>query len=430
MGRRRSLVGLLLRDAERSARRAAAEAKRAHAARSRALERELIREERAADRERIRDQRAQERAALRSERDAEKSQKAETKRARLRAWQLEFEEHAQHDADLLSIGNDAPEVEDRTALYAELLQPRPFSPEPYAPPRPSDEELAAASQRHLARLERETTEATFNGITSVQLALGGTLTLGGGLMLLGGAPAFIPLATSGVATLALLSEAVRRHVVASHVAGLRSACDAAVARAEKELYKQADLDGRAAYATTIEAKEAAHQRDEGARIQHLRRLQGGEATAMRRELSEMFPLDLPVGCGVRSTLADATSVDLQLELPTAEVLHEKEARLLASGKVSYKAKTKKRLREEYLRLVAGIALRHAAEAMLLLPTVEVVRVLCMAPLHDASTGTKRPTELLRVTYDFKTLAPLEMENIDPVAALRHFSHQVAEEAEA
>ena len=65
---------------------------------------------------------ATERRRIAQEREQASRQKQEAKEAQLRSWQLEFEEHQEREQNIDRIANDAPEVEDRDRLYAEIAE--------------------------------------------------------------------------------------------------------------------------------------------------------------------------------------------------------------------------------------------------------------------------------------------------------------------
>ena len=79
--------------------------------------------------------------------------------------------------------------------------------------------------------------------------------------------------------------------------------------------------------------------------------------------------------------------------------------------------------EECERVVAGTAFRYASEVMLLLPTLKEAEVRCLLAQMDGATGRATEVELLSVKFDYDKLAPLQMPELDPHAALTHFPHQ-------
>jgi hypothetical protein len=190
------------------------------------------------------------------------------------------------------------------------------------------------------------------------------------------------------------------------------------ARNESEL-----IHARAGYDKRTARARAAFDAEEDQRLEALAQLSAGNTGRMSDVLADALALELPLPCGATALVIDAQSVSIELDLPPRDALPTQEAKRLASGKVTYKAKPEKRLREQYSRLVAGMALRHAAEAMLHLPTCIRVDVQAMLSEIDPSTGDVARRCVLRVAYEYSALAPLTMDGLDPVAALGHFEHQ-------
>jgi len=418
---------------ERSAKRAESarrqEARRIAGIRSRALERELIRTERAAERERIRAERETERLSAEAYKASVRRNKQEAKEAQLAEWRREVEAHIQRDEDLLQIGNDSPEVEDRDALYQRMLQEHPYEPPEFEPPKLNPGQVAAIRQHYLARMDDTLREFTppRGGIETLQLYFGAAAVARGGMALIPQSPAVVPWVCAGGIGVWLVLEVRRRKArqaaFDARSAEVRQATEAAVAAECAAKQHALDITARGEYERQIGATRAEHTVRQAQRHAQLRALQAGELDAMATELAGIFPLEERDAWATRSTLKSSTEVALEVFIPLPRLVQVKSASILASGKPSYKKKTQKRFREECERIVAGIALRHASEVMLLLPSVTHVAVRCVMPAMNPSTGRDELQELLAVTYDFATLAPLEMANIDAYAALEHFPHQ-------
>ncbi|WP_437764963.1 hypothetical protein WMF27_32500 [Sorangium sp. So ce281] len=117
-------------------------------------------------------------------------------------------------------------------------------------------------------------------------------------------------------------------------------------------------------------------------------------------------------------------VSLELDVPEPSVIPTTEAKLLAGGKVTYKEKGEKQLREQYLRLVGGLAIRHASEALLNLPTCQLVELCAFRTALDPSIGRPTRCRVLYVRVDYPTLAPMTMDGIDPLLTMKHFNHKI------
>ena len=159
--------------------------------------------------------------------------------------------------------------------------------------------------------------------------------------------------------------------------------------------------------------------------EQLRRV-GWEADT--EKLAELLPLDLPIEMKCAARVADRAIVELDVDVPEASAIPPNEAKLTAAGKVSYKNKPAARVRGEYSRLICGVGMRLASEVMLNLPTCNVVRLRAWRTRIDPARGNLQRVLALDVDYDYATLAPLSMPEIDPVAALTHFRHKFTPDA--
>lgn len=435
MGRRRGLFGTILKGMEKASARAAADARRrgrrAESMHARALEREMIREERARERERAQADREVERRRIENEKEAAKRQKRDAKEAERAAWKLELEEHEERERALRDIGNDSPEVEDRDGMYRELLQAQVFTPEVFSRPSLPQETAALIQTESLAELDARGRlfEAHYPGYVRVCLACLTMLLLALIALLVTG-PHFITISmVAGTAAALGLVEALRRRAV-----GLaRTAFDAESLRRYESTMQQRLASAEAEHVAAAQERHDEEQRaasmssasEEAARQRALAAVLAGQVDAMQAVLESVLPLDLPVPCSARVRVLDGEHVEMVLGLPPESVVPAESARLLASGKVSYKQKTKTIVQSEYRRVVAGLALRHASEAMLNLPTCRCVTVRGVVDGIDDSTGRKSVNELMRVVYRFDVLAPMEMDGIDPVESLGHFDHDVS-----
>jgi hypothetical protein len=202
----------------------------------------------------------------------------------------------------------------------------------------------------------------------------------------------------------------------------------ALAELAREDEEQAQLDLAKARTNDDAATTKARNdfdTEEDARLLMVSELGKGDTSRIGEALESILPLELPVPCDARFTVESSTVIALELDVPEPSVLPTNDAKLLASGKVSYKEKNEKRIREQYLRLVAGLAIRHASEAMLNVPTCQCVKLRAFRTALDPSRGRPTRQPVLVASLDYPTLAPLTMDNIDPVAALKHFKHQLS-----
>lgn len=195
-------------------------------------------------------------------------------------------------------------------------------------------------------------------------------------------------------------------------------------RRDQDRSRAALAKATAHHETETASARARFEQDEQQRLDGLRELRAGQSAQIREVLGGLFPLELPVPCKVNHQASSATAITLDIDIPEPSVLPTNEAKLLANGKVSYKDKPEKRLREQYLRLVTGTAIRHASETMLNVPTCQTVELRAWRTMRDPSVGNMRRSRVLEVVFDYPTLAPMSMDAIEPSAALKHFRHRI------
>jgi len=435
MGRRLGFFDHVLRDMDRAAKRRASEAARAdrhhQSMQRRAYERELVRQER-----------ADERARVQGEREKLKRRQQASKEAQLAAWQAEYEEHQEKCQELLTLCNDSPEIEERERLYKELLDRDEFMPEPYVPPPPvkpdrarlerDRAELATKLETELDRLPSTTRGyalATLLGV--VGIVVGGALATLQSLPEIGAAVAGIGCVLLLVAR--TLGQRARRNKRIALRTERMQVIDAQIdqewttmVQTAQEQSARQQADAKTAYEQATASAEAEFIAEESERLARLQRLLAGDREQMEQVLTELLPLELPVECKANARLSSPERVVLDLEIPDISVVPGQEAKLLQSGKVSYKDKSPKRLREEYSKLVAGLALRYASEIMLHLPTIRVVQIEAWRPATDGATGHQVEQVFLDLTCDYDALAKLKMDGIEPLAALKNFPHHLGE----
>ena len=433
MGRRRSLVGALLTELERSSRRAASDARRAQhrveGARFRALEREMVRQERALDRARIQNERDAERAAALHSRERARQLKVQEKENQLREWRLEVQEYAAKDERSLTVANEGPEVEDREGLFAELQQPRVYEPPDFVSPSLPPELVSRVHQHHQTQaLEKSTAfHEPLSTLNAAQFVFAGFGLLGGAATILPQAPSvasYLGAASLGVWAILERTRASRWQTArASYLSGIQEDTQAKIAAELATEHRRLVESAKTEHEAACAGEEAGHAVEQARRLKHVQALLRGEEASIKEELQEVFPLELEPEVKTTAEARPPGALRLSLQPKLSTALQSKVGSLLTSGKPSFKMKTQKQLKAEGQRYLAGLALRHASEAMLFLPTVGVVVVEVALLAIDAARGVEVPQRVLEVSYTFATLAPLQMADIDPVEALSHFEHK-------
>lgn len=332
-------------------------------------------------------------------------------------------------------------MSDRAQLFQELAQRREFEPEPFAPPprlrskRKAKEleaealaEIDAGSARFVPRV-REYRMAQAAGLFVSLLGLGMRFAT-----MEGAQAVALPCMGLGLGAVLIVQWACGRARERQH-AELRQEIEVVVRKRLRsaleelgrhdEARSEAALERAAAeHATVTESACTRFEQEETERLQAIRELRDGQPGRIRDTPEALLPLELPIPCAAAFEARSAAIIALDVDLPEPSVLPTNEAKLLASGKVSYKDKPEKRLREQYLRLAAGSAMRHAAEVMRNVPTCQTVEVGLWRVLQDPSTGKMRRSRVLEAAFDYPTLAPMSMDAIDPSAALKHFRHRI------
>ena len=447
MGRHKGFVATMFSEIEKANQRAAAEQRRAHrlvqTAHMRAIEREMVREERASERERIRSEREAERRRLEIQKEnatyTKQAEKQAAKAAQLRAWTLEYEACQEREVDIDRIGNDAPEVEDRDQMYAELAARRVFVPDEFKPPAPHRSYDEANAIKVHAASEFEAAMAAFRpdvlALRKAQLGAAVLGVTGMGLLISPFAGAGVAGMIVGLVAVVVLQKVVehtrkRQYLVLGQ--GTQERLDAwsseqMTALQVRDAHRSQTMhhNARAEYDMHVDYARRTFDTEENERLEGLRRLHAGDGYRMKEVLEDALQLDLPIPCPALFTIESTRAISIEIDLPSIDCLPKQEAKQQASGKVGYKPKPEKRLRDQYLRLIAGVAIRYASEAMLYLPSCDGVHVHVMLADINPATGTVERRCILDVLYDYATLAPMTMDGIDPVAALDHFQHQLA-----
>ncbi len=121
--------------------------------------------------------------------------------------------------------------------------------------------------------------------------------------------------------------------------------------------------------------------------------------------------------------ADRT-IRLDVALPGPESLPQREARLLVSGKVSVREKSDPEKRREYATAVCGLAFYFAGHAFNTSPAVRAVEVSGHVRRASPATGLIGSAYLYSVRFDRDRFARLDVPALDPMEALQGFDHRI------
>jgi uncharacterized tellurite resistance protein B-like protein len=163
---------------------------------------------------------------------------------------------------------------------------------------------------------------------------------------------------------------------------------------------------------------------EAARVAGLCRLLGGEEAPVEQAIGEAFArLSLPVKAAARLEPAGRSSARLMIDLPGQDVVPARRSSLLKDGRISYRNFPDRERNEAYARVVASLALLHAAAALDAAPSIETLVVNGTCPAIDPRTGMDTVVCLISVQVERAVLEGLRLERLDPVAALENFPHR-------
>lgn len=117
-------------------------------------------------------------------------------------------------------------------------------------------------------------------------------------------------------------------------------------------------------------------------------------------------------------------VYLDIDLPEIEMMPNKKATELSSGKLSVKDKTSKELRYDYSRCVAGMAFYLSGLAFNVSTEVEKIVVSGYTQRISSKTGNIQDDYVYSILFDRNAFANLNFNNIEPIDAIKNFENRV------
>jgi hypothetical protein len=182
-----------------------------------------------------------------------------------------------------------------------------------------------------------------------------------------------------------------------------------------------------------ETEEQAKKREQDARYlaqynqekQQLENWLQGPATWVEKEVEELLAsISLPVEFGVDYEYEESKGLlKVDLDLPEIEDLPTTKARVLASGKLSVKEKSKKELTQDYATCVAGLPFFFASHMFNLCGAIETIVISGYTQRNDPSIGHVTDQYVVSVAFTRDIFCTLNLQSIDPLLALTHFSHR-------
>jgi len=147
---------------------------------------------------------------------------------------------------------------------------------------------------------------------------------------------------------------------------------------------------------------------------------------LTQKLSHAFseirlPVEFLVSFDVREM---GKKIYLDIDLPEIEDYPQKKSRILSSGKVSVKDKTKKEKKFDYLRSVTGMSIYFASIVFSLSPVIEEVIVSGYTQRLNQAIGKEEDVYVYSVKYDLAQFSQLNFNKIAPELTLPSFESRM------
>jgi hypothetical protein len=209
----------------------------------------------------------------------------------------------------------------------------------------------------------------------------------------------------------------RREFLAERLPG-RYAAEIARWREENARF---DRDEAARAARETRRLRDAHEQ----RVTHAGALLAGDPQAIGAELEALLaPVSYPLPFDIDFAVDDDGTVGFDVDMPEIEDLPDETARILATGKLSVRQKSRRQRDGEYAAAVAALTLFVAGHAFAATPAVSAARVRGVTQRVDPATGREADYVVVDVTFDRERFATLRPAAGDPVAMVGGFSPTV------
>lgn len=314
---------------------------------------------------------------------------------------LAAQEHAENEEFLDAIRGLlrlSPEDLRSRADHEKELEPRPF---PRAERSRADAERCRRElEAHMASWslprDRAWTLLNFLGLLLVLAGLGAVFffSKGGGALALLGA-------------LILAAARIRRSL---RCHALREAEEA---RARWDIETRIERDS--------EEAGARHEEAEKARTSALQALLAGDPAASRKSFQaaqDRIALPLPACARLKTLTSSAGQIHVQLY--PLESIPVQRSTLLKTGRLSYRNRSQKDVREDDARAMASLMLLYAALSFDSLPAATLLNISAFRRAVDPATGHDADLCMASLIFDRAGFTKLKLDRLDPIAALRSF----------
>lgn len=152
----------------------------------------------------------------------------------------------------------------------------------------------------------------------------------------------------------------------------------------------------------------------------------GDPAYVERFLQERFhDMELPVEFSLDLEYdPDRRDLRLDIDLPELEDLPTQKASILKSGRVSIKKKSRRELRDQYARCVAGLLFFFSGEGFNASPVIATVTASGYTQRVNTRTGHEEDQHVISVRFEREAFSALNMDRLDPVEAVRGFPHRM------
>lgn len=151
----------------------------------------------------------------------------------------------------------------------------------------------------------------------------------------------------------------------------------------------------------------------------------GDVDTYLAVIEELSPLDdlSEFGSGFEFSIEDPSTLEVEFDVNSDEVIPKETKSLTKTGKLSVKAMTKTKYYDLYQDYVCSCVLRVARDMFAVLP-FERIYVHAMDQQVNSSTGHKERITILSVLIDREQLHSLNFETIDCSDSMQNFTHQM------
>ena len=171
-------------------------------------------------------------------------------------------------------------------------------------------------------------------------------------------------------------------------------------------------------------EEGKFDKDEAVRIEKLKQLLIGDLETISEELgNSLSNVSFPLETDTDFIIGSSRKIMLDVNLPGIDDVFSKKSRILASGKVSLKEKTKKELSEDYARAVHGIVLSLASLVFSSIPSCFDVIVSGYTQRIDRSTGLEQNEYIISAMFNRIKLYEIKIPKADPILVYDNFENR-------